>query len=248
MPTTIDVVLGALSEVDGQGTASDGDTWAIITLSGVDPRTDEEFTLCYYDNSGGGARWLGDGNDGDGCKNGNTRRMPVEVIESRYPIELLGYGLNRDSTGRPGAGEFRGGYGTWRWFRVRSSEVYVSAHTNRNIVRPWGSAGGHEGGNCEVLFRRAGERRWQNAVDLFGVASPGKFSNVPLHDGDEIMVGAPGGGGYGAPSARDPQAVLRDVADRFYTVDEARDIFGVVIEDLAVDESATARARADMEG
>jgi N-methylhydantoinase B/oxoprolinase/acetone carboxylase alpha subunit len=129
---------------------------------------------------------------------------------------------------------------------VRSSAVYVSAHTNRNIVRPWGSAGGDDGGNCEVLFRRAGDQRWQNAVELFGVPSPGKFSNVPLHDGDEIMVGAPGGGGYGAPSARDPAAVLKDVADDFYTVDEAREIFGVAIRDSAVDESATARLRAGM--
>jgi N-methylhydantoinase B len=246
MPTTIDVVLGALSEVAGQGTASDGDTWAIITLSGIDPRTGESFTLCYYDNSGGGARWVGDGNDGEGCKNGNTRRMPVEVLESRYPIELLGYGLNRDPTGRPGAGEFRGGFGTRRWFRVRSPEVSVSAHTNRNIVHPWGSAGGDDGGNCEVLFRRAGDERWQSAVELFGVASPGKFSNVALYDGDEILVGAPGGGGYGAPRDRDPAAVLRDVADRFYSVKEAREIFGVVIEGATVDEAATARARASM--
>lgn len=245
MPTTIDVVLGALSEVAGQGTASDGDTYAIITIGGTDPRTGEGFTLCYYDGSGGGARWFADGNDGQGCKNGNGRRMPIEVIESRYPLQLLSYGLNRDPRGMPGAGRFRGGLGTRRWFRVCAPEVYVSAHTNRNVVRPWGKAGGAEGGNCEVLFRRAGADRWQTAVELFGVASPGKFSNVVLHDGDEIVVGAPGGGGYGPPNARDPQLVADDVADGLYTVAEAAEIYGVVLDTAGeVDVRATADRRA----
>lgn len=249
MPTTIDVVLGALSEIAGQGTASDGDTFAIITLGGTDPRTGEGFTLCYYDGSGGGGRWFADGNIGQGCKNGNGRRMPIEVVETRYPVELLSYGLNRAPSGRPGAGRFRGGLGTRRWFRVRAPEVYVSAHTNRNIVRPWGMAGGSDGGNCEVLFRTAASDRWQTAVELFGVASPGKFSNVVLHDGDEILVGAPGGGGYGPPDERDPELVAADVADGLYTPAEAADIYGVVLgSDGAVDATATAERRTHTRG
>lgn len=248
MPTTIDAVLGALSEVAGQGTASDGDTYAIITLGGVDPRSGETFTLCYYDSSGGGARWMSDGNDGQGCKNGNGRRMPVEVLESRYPIELLSYTLNRDPGGRPGAGKFRGGLGSRRWFRICAPEVFVSAHTNRNIVRPWGMAGGLQAGNCEVLFRRAGTDRWGTAVELFGTASPGKFSNVVLHSGDEILVGAPGGGGYGPPTEREPDAVADDVADGLYSSQEAREIFGVVVHgDGTVDMAMTTEARAAME-
>jgi N-methylhydantoinase B/oxoprolinase/acetone carboxylase alpha subunit len=246
MPTTIDVVLGALSEVAGQGTASDGDTYAIITLGGVDPRSGETFTLCYYDDSGGGARWIADGNDGEGCKNGNGRRMPVEVLESAYPIELLGYTLNRDPAGRPGAGRYRGGFGTRRWFRICAPEVFVSAHTNRNIVRPWGMAGGSEAGNCEVRFRRAGTEHWSTAVELFGTASPGKFSNVVLNEGDEILVGAPGGGGYGPPTERDPVAVADDVADGVYSIQEAREIFGVVLGDDGTVEAAKTSAAREM--
>jgi N-methylhydantoinase B/oxoprolinase/acetone carboxylase alpha subunit len=132
-----------------------------------------------------------------------------------------------------------------RWFRIRAPEVYVSAHTNRNIVRPWGMAGGAEGGNCELLFRPAGTERWQTAVELFGVASPGKFSNVVLREGDEILVGAPGGGGYGPPLSRDPALVAADVADAYYGVDEAREIFGVILgDDGGVDAEATTRTRA----
>ncbi len=245
MPTTIDVVLGALSEVAGRGTASDGDTYAIITLGGVDPRTGETFTLCYYDSSGGGGRWFADGNSGQGCKNGNGRRMPIEMLETRYPLQLISYGLNRDPVGRPGAGRFRGGFGTRRHLRICAPEVYVSAHTNRNIVRPWGMAGGAEGGNCQVLFRPAGASEWRTAVELFGVASPGKFSNVVLHDGDEILVGAPGGGGYGPPLQRDPDAVAADVADGLCSTAEAAEIYGVALAPRGeVDAAATDRLRA----
>ncbi len=60
-----------------------------------------------------------------------------------------------------------------------------------------------------------------------------------------------GGGGWGDPYARDPQAVLRDVRDEYVSVAGARRDYGVVIvgdpatdpEGLAVDEAQTARLR-----
>jgi N-methylhydantoinase B len=59
-----------------------------------------------------------------------------------------------------------------------------------------------------------------------------------------------GGGGWGDPFARDPQAVLDDVWDEYISIDAARRDYGVVVTGslaemtLAVDERATAAARA----
>jgi N-methylhydantoinase B len=244
MPTTIDVVLGAISELAGKGTASDGDTYGIFTLGGVDPRSGEEFAFCYYDGSGGGGRRIADGGHLQGCKNGNGQDMPVEVIETRYPVECVLRAVNRRPAGHPGAGRHRGGFGALRVFRILAPEVYISAHTNRNIVRPWGAAGGEDAGNCQLLFRRAREEEWKTAVELFGTASPGKFSNVVLNDGDEIMVGLPGGGGYGAPLERDPALVADDVRECLYTPEQAREIYSVAVDPHGtIDATATARLR-----
>jgi N-methylhydantoinase B len=61
-----------------------------------------------------------------------------------------------------------------------------------------------------------------------------------------------GGGGWGNPLDRDPQAVLDDVLDEYVSVEGARRDYGVVLsgslEDLtlALDEPATEQLRAEM--
>ena len=72
-----------------------------------------------------------------------------------------------------------------------------------------------------------------------------KEQDIPLKAGDRVCVGTPGGGGYGDPLERPAGDVLRDVALGYYTPDEARLLFGVVLsaESSAVDEAATRAAR-----
>jgi N-methylhydantoinase B len=243
-PTSVDVVLGAISEAAGKGTASDGDTHGILSLGGVDPRSGRPFAHLYFDGFGWGGRYSHDGNDCQVGKTSNCANTPIEVLETRYPLECVEYGLNTEAAGRPGAGRFRGGFGTRRVLRIKSSEMTVSAHTNRNKLRPWGAAGGEEGGNCQVLIRRQGEGDWHTTVELFGTASPGKFSNLTLHEGDEIEVALPGGGGYGDPLARDPELVATDVRHGYYSAAEAASLYGVELDaDGTVAGEATARRR-----
>ena len=54
-----------------------------------------------------------------------------------------------------------------------------------------------------------------------------------------------GGGGYGNPLERDPEAVERDVVNGYVSVDRARDDYGVVIDPdtLKVDLEATRKRR-----
>jgi 5-oxoprolinase (ATP-hydrolysing)/N-methylhydantoinase B len=244
-PTTVDVILGAISEVAGKGTASDGDTHGILALGGSDPRTERPFAHLYFDGFGWGGRHDHDGNDAQVGKTSNCANTPVEVLETRYPLECVEYRLHTELEGRPGAGRYRGGFGTRRIMRVTAPELIVSAHTNRNTLRPWGLQGGEDGGNCRVLFRLRGEVEWKTSVELYGTASPGKFSNLVLHEGDEVMVALPGGGGYGQPRERDPDLVADDVRNGFYTVEEATRIFGVVVDTTTfeIDDAGTARLR-----
>ncbi len=71
---------------------------------------------------------------------------------------------------------------------------------------------------------------------------------VPIAAAQRVMYDYGGGGGWGNPLDRDPQAVLDDVLDEYVSVEGAERDYGVVLtgslEDLtlAVDEEATGRS------
>ena len=52
-----------------------------------------------------------------------------------------------------------------------------------------------------------------------------------------------GGGGYGDPLARDPDAVARDVREQKVTAEAARDVYGVIVEDGVANPAATTAER-----
>ena len=61
-----------------------------------------------------------------------------------------------------------------------------------------------------------------------------------LKEGDVLYHRQPGGGGWGEPLDRPPEAVQRDVKNGKVSVQAARDDYGVVFgNDLGVDHEAT---------
>ena len=69
-----------------------------------------------------------------------------------------------------------------------------------------------------------------------------------LERGDAITIRAGGGGGFGPPEERDPEAVANDVRQGYVSPTVASDTYGVVLDPrtFAVDAAATARRRAEM--
>ena len=63
--------------------------------------------------------------------------------------------------------------------------------------------------------------------------------------GRTIVTRTPGGGGWGDPRTRDPQKVARDVREGFITLERARSVYAVVVDERTgeVDEAATAGLR-----
>ncbi len=63
--------------------------------------------------------------------------------------------------------------------------------------------------------------------------------------GTRFTLDLPGGGGFGHPHQRDPQAVLDDVLDGLVSIEAARDAFAIVIdpETMTIDRAATEQAR-----
>jgi N-methylhydantoinase B len=71
---------------------------------------------------------------------------------------------------------------------------------------------------------------------------------VTVEPGDRLLYQSNGGGGFGSPWERDPDAVARDVTDEYLTVEDAGDVYGVVLVETAdgfeVDGAATKAKRA----
>lgn len=246
-PTTVDVLLEAFSQFSGRSSAADGGTCGCIGFGGQDPETGEPYAHLHLEGVGWGGRADADGNDVQFVKNGNCANTPVEVAEARYPFLNIEYQLE---PGQVGHGKHRGGFGSRRVFRFLADGVHISSHTNRHRVKAWGLFGGGEGTNTILAFRRAGETEWVRAREAFGSASYGKFSNIVMNEGDEMLFVTPSGGGYGEPLERDPELVLIDWRDELLSAEQAREHYGVVIDEAAgsVDAAATEALRSERRG
>lgn len=244
-PTTVDILLKAFSQISDRSSAADGGTCGCIGFGGDDPRTREPYAHLHLEGVGWGGRNDGDGNDAQFVKNGNCANTPIEVAETRYPFLNVEYQLE---PGKVGHGRHRGGFGTRRIFRFLSDGVRISSHTNRHRERAWGLFGGDAGTNTVIAFRRKGETEWVRAREAFGTASYGKFSNVVMNAGDEMLFVTPSGGGYGNAFDRDPELVLVDVADELLSAEDAREFYGVALDGNSVDQAETAALRSSARG
>jgi len=74
------------------------------------------------------------------------------------------------------------------------------------------------------------------------------YCNFELNENDVLYMRVASGGGYGDPLERDPALVQKDVANSIVSLDAAREIYGVVLEEpgLRVDLEATRQLRIKM--
>jgi N-methylhydantoinase B len=121
------------------------------------------------------------------CGDGDTRNIPAEVCEHRYPIRVLRYELRRDDAG---AGRWRGGHGLMREYELLCDEALLTTSFGRHRFPPWGVDGGAPGSENAVEVMRAGEL----------VARSGKLSDFPLQRGDVVRILTGSGGGWGPPT------------------------------------------------
>jgi N-methylhydantoinase B len=180
-----------------------------------------------------GARTGKDGMDAMDTLFTNTRCAPIEEIETEYPLRCTGWQLNDNKVGH---GKFRGGVGGRRDFMFLV-DGFIASETDTTTYAPWGLAGGHEGapGGMSCFEEEGGEATWV----------PPKMAPRPARRGQIYRAESGNGGGMGPPAERDPARVLRDFRDDLITFEEARDVYGVVIDPKTrlVDEAATAERR-----
>ena len=188
-------------------------TSAVITFGGVDYRTGDRFVSYESVKGGFGARPTKDGINAVASTVSNMSNTPVEIIEMSFPLRIEEYSVIPDSGG---AGTYRGGLGVRRVWRVLERQSHASVCCERTVTPPFGLQGGLPGAPAiiELVAPRSNARK---------LTSKGGFL-APA--GSLVVMEAPGSGGFGPPSARDPAALAEDLLDGYVTATAARRDYG----------------------
>ncbi|MDF0600662.1 hydantoinase B/oxoprolinase family protein [Psychromarinibacter sp. C21-152] len=200
-------------------TAAPAGTSGNFALGGHDPAKGRGYVM--YQLSGGG---YGGNADTDGLSNGCStigisKAPPVEIMEQAFPVLYHHYRLHE---GSGGAGRHRGGFGLDYLVELRRGEARASFVMDHGRTGPQGALSGGDGAPNTVTVWRGGTAHEPPHLS--------KEQDIPLSPGDRVHVRTPGGGGYGDPLTRDPDAVARDVALGYYTAAQAKTLFGVVLD------------------
>jgi 5-oxoprolinase (ATP-hydrolysing) len=140
----------------------------------------------YYETIGGGSGATPDAPGADAVHTHmtNTRLTDVEVLESRYPVRLVEFGIRRGSGGR---GRNRGGDGMIRQILALETLDVSLVTSRRGPFAPFGLQGGKAGD--------FGINTW--------ILSDGQRRDLPascqlrIQAGEAIRIETPGGGGFG---------------------------------------------------
>jgi N-methylhydantoinase B len=164
----------------------------------------------------------------------------VEMLERTYPLQFRSLRLLADSGG---AGRLRGGPASEVIYGPRATPMRVFYMADYAVHPAKGVRGGLPGtaASASVIAADGHEQQVEPIGD--SLLAPGEW----------IRGVEAGGGGYGDPLAREPQAVLGDVLERWVTPAAAGAVYGVVLTPsgggavgFTLDSHATEQRRAEL--
>lgn len=228
---------------DGYGLAEGGGALGVgfAVFSGTYPESGEPYVSEFVlGNNGGPAS--------PHCDGWVTYAMPdcaktiyidsIEMLERSYPLQVRSLRMLADSGG---AGRLRGGPAAEVVYGPRATPLRVFYMADFAIGAPQGVLGGGAGAAAGAIVLDADGT--ERAVEPVGdsLLAPGQW----------IRGLEAGGGGYGDPLDRDPEAVLLDVVERWVSPQAAHEVYGVVLSEgegglPVLDVQATAQRRAKL--
>ena len=179
-----------------------------------------------------GSRWVmfsffGGGHgghpEGDGLNHGNAPIStatipPAEILESAYPVMFTQWALRPDSGG---PGRHRGGLGAIYEIELLEEKADVFLFGERGKFAPPGVVGG-EAGALNVFT-------YEQEDGMHTPPQVSKMVGIKIKKGQRLHLETPGGGGYGSPNERCPDAVVLDVARGYVSVEGAKRDYAVAV-------------------
>lgn len=230
-------------------------TWDCAVLSGLD-QYEHPFVYMVGDSMAGGmgARGNMDGVDTAGIIGCPMGSMPdVEMVEFLIPVLYL---WRREVADSGGPGKNRGGVSGCSCFIAHDTPLdsihLVVSHNGRAIPQAVGISGGYPANSAyDILISGS------NATDMLAKGHiPDSLEEItgepieqPPHNETELYkqdvyyMEFQSGGGYGDPLLRAPALVEQDVLNGRVTAETARTIYGVVMEEEALDRDKTEQQR-----
>lgn len=241
-------------QISSRAMAGPSSLFPVVTLSGVDSRGRPYGTLIVDPMGGGlGASAVRDGEDTGGQLWDPVSTMPnIEYIEQYFPVLYLYRKTLADSGG---AGRLRGGNAGVLAFTPHKIDNVVinSSASGWAVPTAAGLFGGHPGRTNGARLARAALdsgatlRTLPQAMEELGndVADlPGKQRSLELGRRDVYELWWSGGGGFGDPLERDPEAVAADVRTRMVSPAHAERAYGVAVDASGeIDRERTAQLR-----
>ncbi|WP_349361371.1 hydantoinase B/oxoprolinase family protein [Stappia sp.] len=194
---------GTINALSLAGHRADGKRWVMFSFFG----------------GGHGAHAGGDGLNHGNAPISTATIPPLEILEAAYPVRFTQWALRPDSGG---PGEKRGGLGAIYEIELLEENADVFLFGERGRHAPPGVVGG----GAAALNRFA----YQQADGWHEPPMASKMVGIQIAKGQRLRLETPGGGGYGAAFARDPQAVAGDVARGYVSRESAARDYGVVLD------------------
>ncbi|MFT5445155.1 MAG: N-methylhydantoinase B [Gammaproteobacteria bacterium] len=210
-----DMLFGAMANfIPDRVMACSQGTSAVLTMGGVDYRNGERYVSYETIKGGFGARPNKDGINCIASGISNTMNTPIEVLEMSFPVRVEYYEITPDSGG---AGQFRGGCGARRSWRILGNPSQASVCCERTQSAPFGLAGGQPGAKARISLQ-APDGAIRELVSKGGFIAPAEAC---------ILFEVPGSGGYGPVEKRDRESILQDVEDGYVSVQGAKRDYGI---------------------
>ncbi len=209
------VLAGVLAKATDGMMPADQETIRYTGVYGTDA-AGEPYLMREVLGGGSGGRYYADGEDTIHVVP-DSRNLPAEFSEARFPFVVERLGLAVDSGG---PGRFRGGLGYEKVIRMLTDGYFMSI-ADRSILACWGVKGGKAGRPFEVVIEDRNSGQQRSAEPL----ADAEF--VPA--GTLIRIRTTGGGGWGDPLDRPADSVVRDVAHGKVSVAGAARDYGVLI-------------------
>ncbi|MFH0727088.1 MAG: hydantoinase B/oxoprolinase family protein [Pseudomonadota bacterium] len=200
--------------------------------------------------------------------NPESNLTDVEIFEPVWPLMWLGRGVQIDGGGY---GRRSGGAGIESLYVIEHNPRYIESgsSTSFDFVTNWGMMGGYPAAArykyflTDTNYKEAVEKQLplphsegedpehpEFASLLKGklIRRPAQSASTPLKPYDIIHQTTGGGGGWGDPILRDPEAVLWDLKNGFISKHAASNVYCVAWdpETFALDREATATKRFEM--
>jgi len=236
-PPNADAIARALAPVVPERVTAGWNHLLCSLTTGNDPRKNDKYVdICFMGLKGGSGALRGvDGYDHIGMIDaaGGLLSQDYEMFEQQTPHVLIRHEYLCDSAG---PGQWRGGLGVETIFKVGSDNTQLVVFGDGDVEPAFGLFDGCNGSLNSIKLRYPdGTEYIPRSLDL--------ISDVPK--GTVYHQVAGGGGGYGSPHKRPMRLVAEEVRNGVISVEAARDVYGVVVDESTseINESVTLAAR-----